>query len=78
MKTNFLLLTLISFIFNTATAQEPVRSAKLDSINDIINKNAKGLRFILNEVSVNSELSEIGSSFFKNKFIYCYKRFKRI
>ena len=40
MKTKFLLFTLISLLFNTVTAQEPVRNAKLDSLNDIINKNA--------------------------------------
>lgn len=69
MKTKILLLTLISFLINSVITQEPVKNDKLDSINDIINKNAKGLRFILNEVSINSELSEIGTSFFKNKFI---------
>jgi outer membrane protein OmpA-like peptidoglycan-associated protein len=77
MKTKFLLLTLISLLFNAATAQEPVRNARLDSINDIINKNAKGLRFVLSEVSVNSELSEIGTSFFKNKFIILSNKKRR-
>ena len=77
MKTKFLILTLISLLFNVATAQEPVRNARLDSINDIINKNAKGLRFVLSEVSVNSELSEIGTSFFKNKFIILSNKKRR-
>lgn len=77
MKTKLLLFTLISLLFNSAYAQEPVRNAKLDSINDIINKNSKGLRFILNEVSVNSELSEIGASFFKNKFIILSNKKRR-
>ena len=77
MKTKFLLFTLISLLSNSLSAQEPVRNERLDSINDIINKNAKGLRFVLSEVSVNSELSEIGSSFFKNKFIILSNKKRR-
>lgn len=77
MKKKFLILAFSLLLFKTAEAQEPIRNKKLDSINDIINKNSKGLRFILNEVSVNSELSEIGTSFFKNKFIILSNKKRR-
>lgn len=77
MRSKFLILTLTLFSFYLTLAQEPIRNAKLDSITDVINKNAQGLRFILNEVSVNSELSEIGTSFFKNKFIILSNKKRR-
>lgn len=77
MKFNISTLVLISFLFNFSFAQEPKRSEKMDSINDVINKNSKGIRFILNEVTVNSELSEIGTSFFKNKFIILSNKKRR-
>lgn len=77
MKPKFLLLAVFSLTSFLTLGQEPVRNARLDSIQDIINKNAKGLRFNLSEVSVNSELSEIGSTFFKNKFIILSNKKRR-
>lgn len=53
----------------TTFAQEPKRSEGLDSIINVINKSSKGLNFIINDTGINSELNEIGTSFFKNKYI---------
>lgn len=77
MKTKLLIITSFFLSLNLTYSQEPIRSKKQDSIIDIINKNSKGVRFTLNEVSVNSELSEIGTSFFKNKFIILSNKKRR-
>ncbi|CCG52386.1 Probable outer membrane protein precursor, OmpA family [Flavobacterium indicum GPTSA100-9 = DSM 17447] len=77
MKKKFLFLSITALLSLYVTAQEPKRSEKMDSINEIINKNTKGVRFTLNTVNVNSELSEIGTSFFKNKFIILSNKKRR-
>ena len=53
----------------TAYSQEPKRSEGLDSIINVINKSTKGLNFLINDTGINSELNEVGTSFFKNKYI---------
>ena len=62
--TSFLLLiNLLSF------GQEPKRSEGSEVIINAINRNTKGISFITSETGINSELNEIGTTFFKNKYI---------
>lgn len=68
------LTTLITF---TLFSQEPVRSTRIDSIASIINKSTNGIRFVLNDTGINSELNEIGTSFFKNKYIILSNKKRR-
>ena len=59
--TLFLLLgSLVSF------GQEPKRSEGAEAIVNAINKNTKGISFIISDTGINSELNEIGTTFFKN------------
>ena len=49
--------------------QEPKRSEGAEAIVNAINKNTKGISFILSDTGINTELNEIGTTFFKNKYI---------
>lgn len=67
----FLLGTFFSF------AQEPKRLESLDSIINVINKSTKGINFLINDTGINSELNEVGTSFFKNKYIILSNKKRR-
>jgi Tol biopolymer transport system component len=70
--TLFLLLgSLVSF------GQEPKRSEGAEAIVNAINKNTKGISFILSDTGINSELNEIGTTFFKNKYIILSNKKRR-
>ncbi|MCW1147193.1 OmpA family protein [Flavobacterium lacisediminis] len=70
--TLFLLLgSLLSF------GQEPKRSEGAEAIVNAINKNTKGISFIISDTGINSELNEIGTTFFKNKYIILSNKKRR-
>lgn len=70
--TLFLLLgSLVSF------GQEPKRSEGAEAIVNAINKNTKGISFITSDTGINSELNEIGTTFFKNKYIILSNKKRR-
>ncbi len=70
--TLFLLLgSLVSF------GQEPKRSEGAEAIVNAINKNTKGISFIISDTGINSELNEIGTTFFKNKYIILSNKKRR-
>ncbi|MEZ4786447.1 MAG: hypothetical protein R2790_00810 [Flavobacterium haoranii] len=46
-------------------AQEPQRLEHLDSIINIINASTKGDRFNLSDTGINSELNEVGTTFYE-------------
>ena len=70
--TLFLLLgSLVSF------GQEPKRSEWAEAIVNAINKNTKGISFIISDTGINSELNEIGTTFFKNKYIILSNKKRR-
>lgn len=58
-------------------AQEPERFSGNDSIINIINNSTNGIRYVLNDTGINSELNEIGTSFFKNKYIIMSNKKRR-
>lgn len=58
-------------------AQEPKRLERLDSIINVINNSTKGIRFNLSDTGINSELSEIGTTFFMNKYIILSNKKRR-
>ena len=60
-----------------AYAQEPQRLERLDSIINIINSSTKGLRYNLSDSGINSELNEIGTTFFMNKYIILSNKKRR-
>ena len=61
-------ITLLSlFVSITLFAQEPQRMDGKDSIINVISASTKGIRYVLNDTGINSELNEVGTSFFKNK-----------
>lgn len=53
--------------FYTLFAQEPQRLESQDSIINVINTSTKGIRYNLSDTGINSELSEVGTSFFMGK-----------
>lgn len=63
--------------FTKIFAQEPQRVEGLDSIIDVLNNSTKGIRYVLNDTGINSELSEIGTSFFMNKYIILSNKKRR-
>jgi outer membrane protein OmpA-like peptidoglycan-associated protein len=70
--TLFLLLgSLVSF------GQEPKRSEGAEAVVNAIHKNTKGISFILNDTGINTELNEIGTTFFKNKYIILSNKKRR-
>ena len=62
---------------NVAYAQEPERLERLDSIINIINASTKGIRFNLSDTGINSELNEVGTTFFMNKYIILSNKKRR-
>lgn len=67
----FLLGTFSSF------SQEPKRTESLDSIINRISKSTKGINYLIGDTGINSELNEIGTSFFKNKYIILSNKKRR-
>ena len=64
-------------ISSSLFAQEPQRLDGKDSIINILNASTKGVRYVLNDTGINSELNEIGTSFFKNKYIILSNKKRR-
>ena len=69
-----LILLLGSFI---SFGQEPKHSEGAEAIVNAINKNTKGISFILSDTGINTELNEIGTTFFKNKYIILSNKKRR-
>ncbi len=71
-------LTLVCILIqNVLFAQEPQRLEHLDSIVNIINTSTKGIRYNLSDTGINSELNEIGTTFFMNKYIILSNKKRR-
>ena len=68
---NYPKLLAILFLLGTFScfSQEPKRSEGLDSIINVISKSTKGINYLIGDTGINSELNEVGTSFFKNKYI---------
>lgn len=64
-------------ISNSLSAQEPERFTGNDSIVKVITESTKGIRYVLSDSGINSELNEIGTSFFKNKYIIMSNKKRR-
>ncbi|MEZ4786809.1 MAG: hypothetical protein R2790_02740 [Flavobacterium haoranii] len=73
LKFTLSLFLLQSFVY----AQEPQRLEHLDSIINIINASTKGMRFNLSDTGINSELNEVGTTFFMNKYIILSNKKRR-
>lgn len=72
------ILTLFLLLGNFISyAQEPKRSEGTEAIINAINKNTKGISFILSDTGINTELNEIGTTFFKNKYIILSNKKRR-
>lgn len=70
--------TLFLILVNlTIYGQEPKRSEGTEAIINTINKNTKGISFVLSDTGINSELNEIGTTFFKNKYIILSNKKRR-
>ena len=69
MKLNKILTLILLFGSLISFGQEPKRSEGAEAIVNAINKNTKGISFILSDTGINTELNEIGTTFFKNKYI---------
>lgn len=70
--------TLFLLLVNlTIYGQEPKRSESTEVIINTINKNTKGISFVLSDTGINSELNEIGTTFFKNKYIILSNKKRR-
>ena len=69
MKLNKILTLILLFGSFISFGQEPKRSEGAEAIVNAINKNTKGISFILSDTGINTELNEIGTTFFKNKYI---------
>ena len=63
---NYPKLLILIFLFGTffCFSQEPKRSESLDSILNTINKSTKGINYLISDTGINSELNEVGTSFF--------------
>lgn len=72
-------ITLMATLFfdKMMLAQEPKRSESIDSITDILKNSTKGLRYILSDSGINSELNEVGTAFFRNKYIILSNKKRR-
>jgi outer membrane protein OmpA-like peptidoglycan-associated protein len=71
-------ITLLTLLINASLfAQEPQRFDGNDSIINVINASTKGIRYVLNDTGINSELNEVGTSFFKNKYIIMSNKKRR-
>lgn len=72
-------LTFSLLVFNICSlfAQEPQRLESQDSIINVINSSTKGIRYNLSDTGINSELSEVGTSFFMGKYIILSNKKRR-
>ncbi len=62
------ILTLFLLLGNFISyAQEPKRSEGTEAIINAINKNTKGISFILSDTGINTELNEIGTVLHSSK-----------
>ena len=77
MKLTLKLVLGFTLLFNFGYSQEPQRLEHLDSILNIINTSTKGIRYNLSDTGINSELSEIGTTFFMNKYIILSNKKRR-
>lgn len=77
MKPNKILILVLLLISITSFGQEPKRSEGAEAIINAINKTSRGISFILNDTGINSELNEIGTTFFKNKYIILSNKKRR-
>lgn len=77
MKLTLKLVLGFTLLFNFGYSQEPQRLEHLDSILNIINTSTKGIRYNLSDSGINSELSEIGTTFFMNKYIILSNKKRR-
>lgn len=64
-------------IYETNAQEVFKNSIKKDSIKKIIASSTKGMTFELSDSGINSELDEIGTSFFKNKYIVISNKKRR-
>ena len=71
------IIVLTILISSSLFAQEPQRLDGKDSIINVINASTKGIRYVLNDTGINSELNEVGTSFFKNKYIILSNKKRR-
>ena len=71
----FTLFLLIVNLFSFG--QEPRRSEGTEATINTINKNTKGISFVISDTGINSELNEIGTTFFKNKYIILSNKKRR-
>jgi outer membrane protein OmpA-like peptidoglycan-associated protein len=71
--------TLIATLFlsQALIAQEPQRVEGADSISNILKNSTKGLRYVLSDSGINSELNEVGTTFFRNKYIILSNKKRR-
>ena len=76
---NYPKLLAILFLLGTFScfSQEPKRSEGLDSIINVISKSTKGINYLIGDTGINSELNEVGTSFFKNKYIILSNKKRR-
>lgn len=71
-------ITALTILINFSLfAQEPQRLDGQDSIINVLNASTKGVRYVLNDTGINSELNEVGTSFFKNKYIILSNKKRR-
>lgn len=71
-------ITALTILINFSIfAQEPQRLDSQDSIINVLNSSTKGVRYVLNDTGINSELNEVGTSFFKNKYIILSNKKRR-
>ena len=65
------------FVSQATLAQEPQRLESADSIANILKNSTRGLRYILSDSGINSELNEVGTAFFRNKYIILSNKKRR-
>ena len=65
------------FVSQATLAQEPQRLERADSIANILKNSTRGLRYILSDSGINSELNEVGTAFFRNKYIILSNKKRR-
>lgn len=75
LKKNLILLLFLNIL--TFFGQESKQIERTDDILNSINKNTKGIHFITSDAGINSELNEIGTTFFKNKYIILSNKKRR-
>lgn len=74
-KKNIILLLFLNTL--TTFGQGPKQNESSEDIVNSINKNTKGINFIISDAGINSDLNEIGTTFFKNKYIILSNKRRR-